>query len=191
MKLSFSTRGWWQEGWEELVATATEMRFQGIEIYNVLRRPELIGKGGAFHKYNVISTARELKKKGLAIPVFDTDCDLSTAEGTAELRRSIDIAGDMDVPYVYADCKSEDMDAIYANIEEIIPFAEEKEVTVLIKSKQRLKKKAHNLLGVRVNIVIGRVEIVHSLTDVYTELRSLVIGVTAARKHGHTTDEQS
>ena len=49
MKLSFSTRGWWQEGWEELVSTATEMRFQGIEIYNVLRHSELIGKGGKYH----------------------------------------------------------------------------------------------------------------------------------------------
>ena len=77
MKLSFSVRGWWQEGWDELVSTAMEMRFQGIEIYNVLRQSELVGKGGPFHKYNVVSTARELKNKGLFIPVFDTDCDLS------------------------------------------------------------------------------------------------------------------
>ena len=28
MKLSFSTRGWWQEGWDELVATAEEMGFE-------------------------------------------------------------------------------------------------------------------------------------------------------------------
>jgi len=135
MKLSFSTRGWWQEGWEELIATATEMRFQGIDVYNVLRHQELIGKGGPFHKYNVIATARELKNKGLSIPVFDTDCDLATAEGAAELRRCIDIAGDMSVSYVAADCKSCVMDTIYANIEELIPFAEEKGVTILIKTR--------------------------------------------------------
>ncbi|MBR4953683.1 MAG: AMP-binding protein, partial [Oscillospiraceae bacterium] len=135
MKLSFSTRGWWQEGWDELVSTATEIQFQGIEIYNVLRHPELIGKGGPFHKYNVVATGRELRNKGLSIPVFDTDCDLATAEGAAELRRCIDIAGDMSVPYVAADCKRDDMDTIYANIEALIPFAEEKGVTILIKTR--------------------------------------------------------
>ncbi len=134
MKLSFSTRGWWHEGWDELVSTATEMRFNGIEIYNVLRRSELIGKGGPFHKYNVIATARELKNKGLSIPVFDTDCDLSTG-GAVELRRCIDIAGDMAVEYVAADCKSPNIDAIYAALEELIPFAEEKGVTILIKTR--------------------------------------------------------
>ena len=113
MKLSFSVRGWWQEGWDELVSTATEMRFQGIEIYNVMRQNELVGKGGPFHKYNVVSTARELKNRGLSIPVFDTNCDLS-ANGAEELRATIDIAGDMSVPYVAADAMSEDMDAVMA-----------------------------------------------------------------------------
>ena len=135
MKLSFSTRGWWDIGWEDLVDTATEMHFQGIEIYNVLRRPELIGKGGPFHRYNVVATARELKNKGLSIPVFDTDCDLSTPEGGAEMRRSIDIAGDMSVPYVAADAKGEDMDTIIGNLEELIAFAEIKKVTILMKTR--------------------------------------------------------
>ena len=40
MRLSFSTRGWWQEGWDELVSTAAEMRFNGIEIYNAGNSPE-------------------------------------------------------------------------------------------------------------------------------------------------------
>lgn len=134
MKLSFSTRGWWQEGWDELVSTAAEMRFNGIEIYNVLRQKELIGKGGPFHKYNVVSTARELRSKGLSIPVFDTDCDLS-ADGADELRRCIDIAGDMSVEYVAADCKSPNMEVIYSALEELIEFAEEKGVTILIKTR--------------------------------------------------------
>jgi len=134
MKLSFSTRGWWQEGWEELISTATEMRFQGIEIYNVLRNSELVSKGGPFHKYNVVATARELKNKGLSIPVFDTDCDLSAGDA-AELRETIDIAGDMSVPYVAADAKTDDMDAVIAALEELIPFAEEKDVTILMKTR--------------------------------------------------------
>ena len=79
MKLSFSTRGWWQEGWEELVSTATEIQFQGIEIYNVLRHPELIGKGGPFHNRSEKSTAcagvvLEDKSAGCHAPVlYDTE----------------------------------------------------------------------------------------------------------------------
>ena len=134
MKLSFSTRGWWQEGWDELVATAEEMGFEGIEVYNVMRRPELVDKGGPFHKYNVVATARELRNKGISIPVFDTDCDLSAGEGE-ELRCTIDIAGDMSVPYVACDAKTDDMAAIIAQLEALIPFAEEKGVTILMKTR--------------------------------------------------------
>ena len=32
MKLSFSTRGWADHSWDELVSTALEMDFSGIEI---------------------------------------------------------------------------------------------------------------------------------------------------------------
>ncbi len=135
MKLSFSTRGWWDQGWDELVSAAEEMRFQGVEIYNVLRYPELIGRGGPFHKYNVIATGRQLKNKGLSIPVFDTNCDMSTPEGKTELRRYIDIAGDMSVPYVAADAMSEEPDIIKANLSELMDFAEAKGVTVLMKTR--------------------------------------------------------
>ena len=89
MKLSFSVRGWWQEGWDELVSTATEMRFQGIEIYNVMRQNELVGKGGPFHKYNVVSTARELKKKGITVTAV---CPFWTK--TEFFNRSIDLEKD-------------------------------------------------------------------------------------------------
>ena len=34
MNLSFSTRGWPQMGWEEMMQTALDMGFSGIEVYN-------------------------------------------------------------------------------------------------------------------------------------------------------------
>ncbi|MGN1002925.1 MAG: AMP-binding protein [Oscillospiraceae bacterium] len=135
MNLSFSTRGWWDAGWDELVASAQEMRFAGIEVYNVIEHPELTGRGGPFHKYNVVSTGRELKNKGLCIPVFDTSCDLSTPEGKEGLARTLDIAGDMSVPYAAAWAGHDDMPAIIAALEELIPVAEEKGVTILVKTK--------------------------------------------------------
>ena len=67
MKLSFSTRGWLDMHWEEMLDAAKEMGFAGIEIYSVFRTPELYGKGGPLHKYNVAATARELREKQLQI----------------------------------------------------------------------------------------------------------------------------
>ena len=79
MKLSFSTRGWLDLPWQELVDTALDMRFGGIEIYN-LHKTELQQKGGAFHKYQITATLRELREKKLSIPCLDSSCDISTEE---------------------------------------------------------------------------------------------------------------
>ena len=35
MKLSFSTRGWPDLSWEEMIETALDMGFSGIEVYNL------------------------------------------------------------------------------------------------------------------------------------------------------------
>ena len=60
MKLSFSTRGWADCSWEELMATAADMRFGGIEMYNAHKQEELFDKGGPFHKYSIAATIRSL-----------------------------------------------------------------------------------------------------------------------------------
>ena len=38
MKLSFSTRGWQQLGWDELLESARESGFNGIELYDLFKR---------------------------------------------------------------------------------------------------------------------------------------------------------
>ena len=35
MKLSFSTRGWPKLTWEEMLETALDMGFSGVEVYNL------------------------------------------------------------------------------------------------------------------------------------------------------------
>ena len=45
MRLSFSTRGWGDVPWDELVSTAGDMGFEGVEPYNVLANGKLSGKG--------------------------------------------------------------------------------------------------------------------------------------------------
>ena len=51
MKLSFSTRGWAHLSWEEWMEAGTSMHFEGIEVYNLPKFPELMERSGPFHKY--------------------------------------------------------------------------------------------------------------------------------------------
>ena len=37
MNLSFSTRGWGDLSWEELLQEAVDMRFGGVEVYNLFK----------------------------------------------------------------------------------------------------------------------------------------------------------
>ena len=77
MRLSFSTRGWETMDFDALLAIANEMRFTGIEIYNLPARADLTEKGGAFHRYSVAATVRRLREAGISLPCFDTPLDLT------------------------------------------------------------------------------------------------------------------
>ena len=65
MKLSFSTRGWGDLTWEDLLDTAGTMGFSGIEVYNLQNFPALQEKSGPFHKYHTAATVRQLREKKL------------------------------------------------------------------------------------------------------------------------------
>ena len=80
MKLSFSTRGWGDLSWEELIDSALDMKFTGIEIYNPFKIPELTNRGGPFHKYQCAATIRQLRDRKLEIPCIDTSVDISKEE---------------------------------------------------------------------------------------------------------------
>ena len=45
MNLSFSTRGWGDLSWEELISAALDMKFTGIEVYNLFKFPALTDRG--------------------------------------------------------------------------------------------------------------------------------------------------
>ena len=50
MKLSFSTRGWPNLSWEEMIDTALDMGFGGIEVYNLPKFDPMLEKGGRSQK---------------------------------------------------------------------------------------------------------------------------------------------
>jgi sugar phosphate isomerase/epimerase len=135
MNLSFSTRGWEWLRWEDYLADAEEMRFGGIELYNVQKRPELTEKGAPLHKYEIAATARALRGKKLRIPCLDTSCDLSSDETAVPALLSLfDMARDLGVGCVSAAALTENEPAVRAAMDTLLPAAEQKGVTLLLKT---------------------------------------------------------
>ena len=100
MNLSFSTRGWGDLGWEELLDAALDMKFTGIEVYNLFKFPNLTDRGGPFHCHKIAATVRQLRDLKLSIPCLDTSLDLSlSCENADTLTAMLRIARDLaDMP---------------------------------------------------------------------------------------------
>ena len=135
MKLSYSTRGWYSLPFEELLSAADEMRFGGIEIYDLYKHTELLEKGEAFHKYNINATLRKLRDSGVELVCLDTSLDLSGADAKDPLAWTIDQAALMRIPYVSAEVMSDNEGTAVETIAELLPKAKSNKVTILIKTK--------------------------------------------------------
>ena len=135
MNLSFSTRGWGDLSWDELLDSALDMKFTGIEVYNLFKFPALTGRGGPFHKHKIAATVRQLRDKKLTIPCLDTSVDLSQSPAAADtVAEMMAIAHDLQVPYVVAWASENKEDTIRGNMEQLLTLAEEKNVCLLIKT---------------------------------------------------------
>ena len=135
MNLSFSTRGWPQMGWEEMMQTALDMGFSGIEVYNLPKFDPLTDRSGPFHKYQTAATVRQLREKKLCIPCFDSSYDLSEGDGCVSwLKSLIEVAGNTQVPYVAAVALQENEAQVKENLSVLLPEAQRRGVTLLIKT---------------------------------------------------------
>ena len=136
MKLSFSTRGWNKLGWDDIIASACEMHFGGIEVYNVYKTTGMTDVAGPFHDYSLVRSYRELREKKLNIPCFDTSNDISAADDAMvdEMKRTICLASDMHSPYVCVFARENNAETIRRNLNVLIPVAFEKNITILIKT---------------------------------------------------------
>ena len=135
MKLSFSTRGWPGFSWDELIETAADMGFLGIEVYNLPKFDPLMERGGPFHKYNTAATARELRERKLAIPCFDTSIDISSGDADIEaVENLIDTARNARVPYVVVCALSENEERVFSSLARLLPKAMSADVTILVKT---------------------------------------------------------
>ncbi|MBQ7330458.1 MAG: AMP-binding protein [Oscillospiraceae bacterium] len=135
MKLSFSTRGWPELSWQEMIDTALDMGFGGIEVYNLQKQDALKDRGSPFHKYQTAATVRQLRENKLQIPCFDTSCDLSQGSDCLEdLVFLMETAHNMQVPYVVACALSDNEEQVRKNLQALVKTAEELDVTILLKT---------------------------------------------------------
>ncbi len=135
MKLSFSTRGWPELSWDEMMELAEDMGFGGIEVYNLPKFDPMLDKTGPFHKYQCAATVRQLKEKKLDIPCFDSSYDLSAGDDCIPwLRSLIEVAQNTRVPYVAAVALTNNEASVCKNLEVLLPEAAHKGVTILIKT---------------------------------------------------------
>ena len=135
MKLSFSTRGWMDLSWEEMLQAALDMGFSGIEVYNLPKMEAMLDRSGPFHKYQTAATVRQLKEKKLQIPCFDTPCDLSAEEECVQrLQELMDVARNTHVGYVVACALQENEALALERLGPLVRYAEEAEVVLLIKT---------------------------------------------------------
>ena len=134
MKLSFSTRGWNDITFDEFMDIAGEMDFAGIEVYKLIKDKDLFVKGEAFDQYNIAATTRQLRDRGLSIPIFDGNYDLTKRDCIEDIKKIIDIAGYMRVDYVGIGLETDDEKAIRDAVNELLPLAREKNVILLIET---------------------------------------------------------
>lgn len=122
MKLSFSTRGWNHVAWENLIDDACDMRFAGIEIYNVCQQHNM-------------RSFRELRARKLTVPCIDTSIDLASNNIFDELSQTIRIAAEVRCKYVCVKAKADtNQTLIKRNLETIIPVAQQYKITILIET---------------------------------------------------------
>ena len=135
MKLSYSTRGWYDMPFEDLISASWEMRFSGIEFYDLYKHTELFEKGAPLNKYNADALLRQLRDKGIQAVCLDTSVDLTKDDAEAALLWTIEKAGSFKVPFVTAEVMSDAEDKAKELIARLIPLAKDNKVCLLIKTK--------------------------------------------------------
>lgn len=143
MKLSFSTFGWKAYSWEELCTAARDAGLSGIEIH-IEEVPRYSSRVGLFEPSAANAIHRELVSQGLSIPCIEIPlsfCSPAKAEKNCDVvREAITAANNLRVPYVRlglpdSPCPAEEqVVSIRAVIEEVLPYAEEKGVVLLVET---------------------------------------------------------
>ncbi len=141
MKIAFSTLGCPNYSFKDICIMAKDLGFQGIEV----RQIDSENVRSPFAPDKCEETAKRLRTMRLGVPCLSTGCCLNDVEKKAENRKEIlgyiDTAFAIGTPYVRvlveetaAPKSVVDDDVVYNELMELIPYAEEKNVTILLET---------------------------------------------------------
>jgi sugar phosphate isomerase/epimerase len=160
MKIAFSTLGCPGWSWEDILVTAKDLGFQGVELRGI-ENELYVPKTLPFNETNIKSTIERLKKLKLEIPILTSSCYLFEKENIggyiSEGKEYIDIASQIGTPFirVLGDSKVEpgnniDIEFVAHNLKILAEYASDKNVEVLIETNGDLadSKKMLNLLKI-------------------------------------------
>ncbi|MBE5768197.1 MAG: AMP-dependent synthetase [Clostridiales bacterium] len=144
MKLSFSTLGCPDFEWSDIYAMAKDFGFGGIEVRGLRNEMFSIHAKPFTDKY-IDQTVQTLKRMHLEVPCLSTGCVLKDAETwpetKAEIIEYIHLASRLGAKYIRllgdrnADVEGPvDDDQVLFALMEVLPFAEEKGVTLLVET---------------------------------------------------------
>jgi fatty-acyl-CoA synthase len=144
MKISFSTLGCPEWSWEDIVATAKDFDYDGIEVRGI-EKEIYVPKAKPFLPGELDSTKKHLNELGLAIPCITSSCYLHIGEKHVhyiqEAKEYIDLAAKLNAPYirVLGDANPQpsenvNVKSVIAALKEIGEYAVPKNVTVLIET---------------------------------------------------------
>ncbi len=196
MKLSFSINGWKDYTWQDFTSLAEEIGFKGIELHTVLGSA-LTEKDGPFHKYNSAATMRKLSDNGITVPCVDISADISSAditESAETIKKYIDFASSIRVPYVRVYAKGENENArenVIATLSEVVAYAEEKNVTILIETCGMFADTAalrDVLMEFACDSIAALWDVYHTYCEMQEDTEKTITNLGAYIRHVHLKD---
>jgi fatty-acyl-CoA synthase len=177
MKIAFSTLGCPQWTWDEILTTASDLGYDGIEVRGV-GNDLFIPKAKPFLDVNLKSTKDRLNKMNLEIPILTSSCCLNDKENCEnqihEGKEYILLAQKAEVSYVriLGDLNPEpgsdvDIDFVADNLKVLSQYAQGKNVKLLVETNG-IFAKSDNILKLLEKTGCGNVGV---LWDVHHPFR--------------------
>ncbi len=148
MKLAFSTLGCPGWSWGDILATAKDLGFQGIELRGVQHETHMPGIR-ELRPAHIEKTREQLLNMGLSIPCITGGCKLNDPDQAEAIVEYLHTAAALQAPYVrvlgddtVGPEKPVDLDALVKNAKALAPEAIKRNVTILIETNGAFAKSA-------------------------------------------------
>ena len=133
MKLSFSIQNWNDMTWPQFCGIATEVKIQGIELYDIMG-DTFRGKMSPANPERAAATRRSLAFSNLAIPCIDTALDVHAAGFDTELINCRETAGNLGIEAICIHTESQDSQADMRRIADLLELMKGSPVRLLIET---------------------------------------------------------